>query len=137
MATLITLVDDDRHADVPGEARDGRLLVDATALSTLTGWQLKPEGLCRDDVCVPVGDRKALADGERIDVEAFTAALGRVAIVDADRGVAALGPSAATVAEQMQGLMAPDFRLADLDGNLVSLHDLGRRKRLLLAWSSW
>jgi hypothetical protein len=137
MAMLVTLVDDDRHAELPGEARDGRLLVDAVALATLTGWALKPEGLCRDDVCVPVRDRDALAHGDLVDVEAFTAALGRVAVVDAARGVAALGASAATVAEQMQGLVAPDFTLADLEGTLVSLHDLGRRKRLLLAWSSW
>jgi hypothetical protein len=137
MASLITLVDDDRHADVPGAARDGHVLVSAAAVATLTGWALKPEGLCRDDVCVPVRDRDALAHGDLVDVEAFAATLGRVAVVDADRGVAALGASAATVAEAMQGLLAPDFRLADLDGNLVSLHDLGRRKRLLLAWSSW
>jgi hypothetical protein len=121
---------------------DGRVLVDAAALAEATGWQLKPEGLCRGDVCVPVRDPRALGDAGGLDVAEVAQALGRPLVVDAVRGVAALGEAADDVASSMASLQAPDVVVADLDGHPVSLHDvaasdLGRRKRLLLAWSSW
>lgn len=102
-----------------------------------TGWTLKPEGLCRDDVCVPVRDRAGLLAGDLLDVASAAAALGRPVVVDARRGIAALGVAAHTVAESMASLDAPAFTLPDLDGKLVSLADFERRKVLLLAWSSW
>ena len=59
------------------EARiDGdRVLVDPASLEAATGWVLKPEGLCRGSVCVPVRDRDALVVDGAIDVAAFAAAL--------------------------------------------------------------
>jgi len=70
--------------------------------------------------------------GDRIDIGAAAAALGRPVVVDSARGVAALGVPAPAVAEAMASLRAPDFSLPDLDGNLVTLADfahdaLGRR----------
>ena len=97
MLTLIDAEAGERPLDARRDA--GRLLVDADALERVTGWVLKPEGLCRDEVCIPVRDRSALVavDGEttRIDLAAFADALGRLSVVDADEGVAALGAPAA------------------------------------------
>ncbi len=132
------LIDDDRHVALTATAAGERLLVDPEAFARATGWHLRPEGLCRGDVCVPVRDRDALeGPGGAIDLAAAAAALGRPAVVDARRHVAALGLPAPAVAEQMTSLVAPDFTLPDLDGCPVSLHDFDRRKRLLLAWASW
>jgi hypothetical protein len=134
----ITLIDDGTHLDLEGEAVDDRLLVEPDAFAAATGWVLKPEGLCRDDVCVPVRDRVGLTDASgRIDVERVATALGRPVVVEAEHAVAALGTPAAGVAEQLRTLQAPPLVLPDLEGNPVDVHDLGRRKRLLLAWSSW
>lgn len=121
---------------------DGRLVVDAATLTEATGWQLKPQGLCRGEVCVPIRDPDALGDADELDVAAVARTLGRPLVADAARGVAALGEAAADVAASMASLQAPDVVLADLNGNPVSIHeaarsDLGRRKRLLLAWASW
>src|SRR3954468_19724873 len=77
-----------------GRVVDDRVLVDATALGALTGWQLKPEGLCRDEMCVPVRDPQLAAGGE-IDARRFADALGRPVVIDAAHGVIALGERSA------------------------------------------
>ncbi len=99
------------------------------------GWDLKPEGLCQGDICIPLR-ATTIADG-RIALTNLAGLLARPVVIDAAGAVAALGTSAARRAEQMHGLAAPDFTLPDPQGNPVSLSDFGRRKRLLLAWSSW
>ena len=133
----VLIIDEGRRTTVNGTADGDRLLLDVDALEAATGWRLKPEGLCREDVCVPVRDRSGLVAGELVDVAGFAAAMGRAAVVDAPNGVAAIGERAESRAEQMRSLQALDFTLPDLDGNPVSLHTFDRRKVLLLAWSSW
>lgn len=133
----VLIIDDARRTTVSGTADGDRVLIDADALEAATGWRLKPEGLCRDDICVPVRDRGALVVGDQIDVAGFGAAMGRPVVVDAEHGVAAIGEAAQSRAEQMRSLQAPDFTLPDLDGNDVNLRSFDRRKVLLLAWSSW
>jgi len=39
----------------------GKLSVSNSVLEQATGWSLKPEGLCRDQVCVPVRNVEALS----------------------------------------------------------------------------
>lgn len=131
------IIDGARHTTVAATAADDRLLLDVDALEAATGWRLKPEGLCQEDICVPVRDRTALMSGDLVDVAGFAAALGRPAVVDAAHGIAALGETAQSRAESMRSLQAPDFTLPDLDGNDVNLRSFDRRKVLLLAWSSW
>ncbi len=113
------------------------MTVSVADYASATGWVLKPEGFCRDEVCVPVRDRSFQGSDGMLDVSRAAAAVGRLAVVDAPRGIAAIGEPANRIAEQMVTLRAPDFTLPDLDGNPVSLHDFNRRKVLLLAWSSW
>ena len=129
---------DAEHGARPAAGRvDGdRVLVDAGVLGGLTGWELKPEGLCRDDVCVPVRDDGLVVDGA-VDVARFAAALARPVVVDAPNGVVALGERSADRRGPIEAGLAPDFTLPQLDGGTFSFSSLGRRKKLLLAWSSW
>ena len=137
---VITLVDDARPTEMAGSSGD-RLLVDPAAFGAATGWTLKPDGLCRGDVCIPLREREVTRTGPGgetlLDLDAVAAALGRPLVSDAARGVAAMGTPAADRAAAMRSLEAPDFTLPDLAGRPVSLTDFARRKRLLLAWSSW
>jgi hypothetical protein len=122
---------------VDGRVADGRVVVDAGHLPLVLGWELKPEGLCREDVCVPVRDRAALEADRGLDVAAVGAALGRRTVVDADAGVVAVALPAEGRRAALDALVAPPFALADLDGVVHDFAEWRGKKRLLVAFASW
>ena len=56
----------------------------------VTGWTLKPEGMCRADLCVPL-PASALAGPNEVDLEAFWTKLGGPVVASEARDVWALG----------------------------------------------
>ena len=134
MSTDTTLVDDDREVTIRATPHGDTLLVEPDDLARATGWAVQPEGLCRQDVCVPVHDHDALVTADGIDLRAFGAALGRPVALEPEAGLAVLGEAPTTVRARLD---APPFTLPDLDGRPVSLADFAGRKRLLIAWASW
>jgi hypothetical protein len=137
MSADATIVDNDREVTVPAATHDRTLLVAPDDLARATGWVLKPEGLCRDNVCVPIRDEHALVVDDAVDLRAFGAVLGRPVAVEPDAGLAVLGEAPAPLGTRLAALEAPPFTLPDLDGHPVSLDDYAGRKRLLIAWASW
>ena len=134
MGELEAVLIDEGETKVRARAAGDRLLVTPEDLAAATGWTLKPEGLCKGDVCVPVRDRSTLEIDGLVDVAAFAAALGRVVAVDAAEGWAALGGSPTAAVEPG----APDAAVVDLDGNPVQLKDVAPSgKRVLVTFSSW
>jgi hypothetical protein len=119
-----------------GDVGDGTVIVSGETLAALTGWVRKAEGLCREDVCVPVRDpRLDVAGG--VDLARVAASLGRPVVVDTDAGLVALAERAAVRRGPIEAGVAPDFTLPQLDGASFTFSTLGRRRKLLLAWSSW
>ena len=135
MPTATIISDDVRRAEAT--TADGRLLVAPERLVDALGWELKPEGLCRDDVCVPVRDRASLFVGDDVDLAAAAAALGRAAVVDALGGIAAVAMDAEGRRQALDSLRAPTFVLDDLDGHPHLLEEWRGRKKLLVAFASW
>ncbi len=121
---------------VAGRVDHQRVLLEPDALAEHTGWELKPEGLCRDDVCVPVGDPDLVVDG-LLDAARVAAALGRPVVVDGAAGVVAWGEASSARRGPIESAIASDFTLPQLEGGAFTFSSLGRRKKLLLAWSSW
>ena len=111
--------------------------LDADALASTLGWELKEQGLCRADECVLVPDRDAVVTGDKIDAVAVAELLDRPAVVDAETGVAAIGTPRGLRRRALDDLIAPDFTLPDLDGTAHALSDHRSKKRLLVAFSSW
>jgi hypothetical protein len=133
----ITILDD-THAHTVGGRIDGdAVFVAARDFAAATGWELKPEGLCRGAVCVPLGDRSGVAVDDEIDAVAVAPLLGRSVVADANEGVIAYAAAPAVVAEELRALNAPDFTLPQIDGTPFTLSALGRQKKLLFAWASW
>jgi peroxiredoxin len=132
----LTIIDDEAHG-LAGTTVGGRLLVDASAFHDALGWELKTEGLCRGDICVPVSDPASLSVNGRLDVAAVAAALGRPVVVDADAGIAALGLPTGERRRALDGLEAPDFQLRDLEGTTHGLGEWQGKKKLLVTFASW
>jgi hypothetical protein len=132
----VTIISDDIRT-VDGAVSDGRILLDPAGLPDALGWELKPEGLCRDDVCVPVRDPRTLFTDDRLDLERVADALARPIVVDADARLAAIALPAEERRRALDSLVAPSFELADLHGELHRLEEWHGRKRLLVAFASW
>lgn len=127
----------DGAAEVAARAVDGRVLVDPDAFEVATGFVHKPEGLCRDALCVPVRDRGAVERDGLLDLEAASSVLGAPYVADLDAGVAAIGEPASLRAAAMDSVDAPDFTLADFGGGTFTFSSIGRKKKLLVTWASW
>lgn len=109
------------------------LIVDRAAFEHRTGWQLKPEGACKGDVCVPLTNPP---EGEQIDVESLAAEIGLPLVHDAENGLWALGPEAIG-SRALATAEAPNLTLPDLDGNVFELASLRGQKVLMVAWSPY
>jgi hypothetical protein len=137
MPESFTLIDGDHVATVFATVTGASVRLAPDALRDATGWQLKPQGLCQGDVCVPVRDRAALADASGVDLAAFARALDRPLALDVAERVAALGTSAQERGARMATLEAPDFELPDLHGRRHRLSHHRGKKALLIAYASW
>jgi hypothetical protein len=132
----ITIIGDDTTT-VNAMVDAGRVLVEPDALPHALGYSLKPEGLCRDDTCIPVREPASLFVGDRLDVAAVATALQRPSVVDPDAGIVAIALDRERRRNALDALVAPDFTLPDLDGTPHSLSQWRGQKRLLHAFSSW
>lgn len=137
MQTTFTLLDGTEPHDLPARIDGEHVHLDVEAFREHFGWQLKPEGLCRDDVCIPVRDRDALVGGAGLSLTKLADLLGRPLALDIGERAAALGTAHTARAAEMASLEAPDFELPDLDGQLHRLSDHRGKKVLLIAYASW
>lgn len=133
------------YGDVPCEAASasaegGSLWLSLDDLRAATGWELKAQGLCRGEHCVPIpagSEAEFLAAGGRFNLTAFARHLGQPVVHDDAHRVWLFGEAAAARRDALQSLEAPNFTLPDLDGRLHSLSQYRGRKVLLLSWASW
>jgi hypothetical protein len=100
-------------------------------LSERTGWELRPEGLCKADRCVPLPDGAS----DVIDVRVLAERLGMALVHDSQHALWALGPESGGRA--LLSAELPDVTLPDRHGNPFSLSSLRGTKVLLVAWASW
>lgn len=96
-----------------------------------TGWQLKPQGACKGDRCVPLPPSAR----EELDVPLLARRLGMPLVHDDTSGLWALGPEAG--GRTLSSARAPDFILPEVRGRDFRLSSLRGSKVLLVAWASW
>jgi hypothetical protein len=112
-------------------------------LPAATGWEIKPEGVCRDEACLPLTEDLAsrlLRDhgGERwFNLTAFARHSGQPVAAEPAKRVWSFGAPAYERQRRASSNAAPTFTLPDFDGKPHSLADYAGRKVFLLTWASW
>jgi hypothetical protein len=110
-------------------------------LRASTGWEIRPEGACAGDVCVPIPRGREpeflRQGGTQVNLAALAGLLGQPIARDLVHAVWMFGEAAPARASALRSLEAPDFTLPDLDGRLHSLSDFRGRKVFLVTWASW
>jgi hypothetical protein len=132
----LVLIDQGAATRVDAVIDGARVLVANADVARATGWERKPQGMCREEACVPLRDTAAHSD-DRIELNAFAATLQRPLAVDTEERMAFLGTAATERAEQLASLRAPDFELPDLDGHMHTLSAQRGKKVLLVVYASW
>jgi hypothetical protein len=108
-------------------------LLTAEQLYQRTGWELKPDGACKDDRCVPLGD--LAVRGGKVDVAEFASRLSLPLAHDDKHGLWALGPGCG--GRVLDSAQFPDVVLPDFHGNSFDFGTLRGRKVVLVAWASY
>lgn len=115
-------------ASTVGEMILDRVAIDAEAFRAGTGWEIKPEGACKGDVCVPLpGGFEVTRVAER---------LGMALVHDEENRLWALGPESIG-GRALVDAKAPDLVLAAIDGNEFDLSSLRGQKVVLVAWAPY
>ena len=133
----VTILDVGRPVTVTATVTDETIYLEPEALQASLGWERKPEGLCRDEICVPVPDGFGLESGLGVDVGKVAQLLKRPFAHNLAERAAYLGVSAQNRAEALASLQAPDFTLPALDGTMHTLSNYRGQKILLVAYASW
>src|SRR5919201_4446084 len=119
--TTFTIIDDGRPVEVHASIEGERVRLSPAAVKTALDWDVEPEGLCREGLCVPIPSGTPLIDVGGVDLSELASVLDRPIAVDAAERVAYLGVSAGERARALDSLHAPDFSLPDLEGRRHSL----------------
>jgi hypothetical protein len=106
-----------------------RLDIDAEQFGHATGWEIRPEGACKADICVPL-------TREGFDLVAVADRLGMAVVAEPGLSLWAVGPESLG-SRALATADASDFSLPDLEGNLVPITSLRNQKVLVVAWAPY
>ena len=137
---MAVLISDTTETVLPDARVEGeRLWLSSSELEAATGWSSRPEGFCREGVCVPIppGREREFLRGDQIDAARLWRHLGQPLEHSEDGGTWVFGTSAADRAAALSSLEAPDFSLPDPSGRRHSLSEHRGKKVLLVSWASW
>lgn len=125
----------------PGSSND--LWITTSDLTRATRFAIKPQGVCRDELCFPLPkNRKAefvLKKGATtwFNLSQFALLIKQTYVADQKNGIWYFGSRAAEQNQHLASFAAPSFTLPDLNGKLHSLSDFRGKKVLLVTWASW
>jgi hypothetical protein len=138
-----TIVYDDTATDLAASREDGGQLWITTAdLKRATRFEVKPQGVCRDELCFPIPKARQQEFVRKVppvtwfNMTAFAQLVHQPVAHDAALATWYFGLRS-DQRQQLSSLQAPDFTLPDLQGKPHRLSDFHGKKILLVTWASW
>jgi hypothetical protein len=119
----------------PDPKQPDALWVRKTDLPNINGFELKPQGACRADICIPVP--KTMTRGTYFNLSAFAQRVGQRVVADLPTRVWSFGEIPVVRGAFLESRMAPDFAVPDRKGRPVHLSQFLGKKVLLVTWASW
>jgi len=119
------------------------LWVTMNDLKNATRFVVKPQGVCRDELCFPLPkSRKAEFISKKgavtwFNLSAFATLVKQPTVHDEKNGVWYFGKREDERGTYLASLKAPNFTLPDVNGKMHSLSDYRGKKVLLVTWASW
>jgi hypothetical protein len=120
----------------------GQLWITTADLKRATHFAVKPQGVCRDELCFPLPKSRRQdflrpeAGRTWFNLSAFAALVHQPVARDAALSTWYFGLRS-DQRPFLNSLEAPDFTLPDLQGKPHSLSDFRGKKILLVTWASW
>ncbi|MFT7129338.1 MAG: hypothetical protein ACI89U_001454 [Gammaproteobacteria bacterium] len=108
------------------------LTIPKSEFEDATGWTLKPEGACKNDICIPVPN----ANAEMVNVNELATAMNLPLVEEREAKLWALGPDSIG-GKALSSAKAPDLTLPDRFGNPFKLSSLLGKKVLIYAWAPY
>jgi hypothetical protein len=139
-SAVTTVLFNDRLVElerIPPDAKDtaDALWIHASDLPRLNGFELKANGACRGDLCIPIP--ADIIRGDAVNVTAFAARAGQSVVAEPDAQVWSFGEMPALTAGLAHARIAPDFTVPDRLGRPVHLAGFRGKKALVMTWASW
>ena len=143
-ARRLTIIYEGKLTDVEASlAQSNDLWITTPDLSRATGFVIKPQGVCRDELCFPLPKARQTEFISKsgpvtwFNLSAFAALIKQPVAHDSKNAVWAFGQRSGLQANLLSTLEAPDFKLADMEGKIHALSDFRGKKVLLVTWASW
>ncbi len=138
-----TIVYDDAATELSSAREDaGQLWITTADLKRATRFEVKPQGVCRDELCFPLPKARQQEFIRKtppvswFNMTAFAQLVHQPVAHDATLGTWYFGLRS-DQRQQLSSLQAPDFILPDLQGKPHRLSDFRGKKILLVTWASW
>ncbi len=112
----------------------GDLWVRKIDLPKINDFHIKPQGACREDLCIPIA--KDLQHKEYFNLSGFARKTGETVVRD-EAGVFSFGEIPLVRGAFYNSRIAPDFAVPDRKGRIVHLNDFRGKKVLVITWASW
>jgi len=111
------------------------LWIQKADLPSINGFELKPQGACREDICIPIP--RPMLRGPQFNVTAFARRIGQRVVADPAMRVWSFGEIPVVRGAFLESRIAPEFSVPDRKGRHVKLSQFRGKKVLVVTWASW